>query len=120
MNTDLKTGMYEAQGFVNIRLQPRITKDNIRGGLDDGKQKMIYSIKTDGRFYTWGRLTQADNAGDALWVCIQIPNRVFMKYVGDDSPPAENTTLESRVTALESRMAALEGFSHAYGFEKLA
>ena len=103
MKTNLGIGIYEAQARVQIRREPRITGTNVTGAIDTGTQKYIYSIQTDAKSYTWGRISEPDSAGISLWVCIQIPNRTFMKFVqaGDDHPTGD-ATLESRVTALEA------------------
>jgi hypothetical protein len=116
---NLSPGIYEATGNVNIRREPKIVEvklgnrfiTNRVGGISAGTQRMIYSLTTNKAGETWGRVSEADSAGVAEWICIQNINRVFMKPVDAPSPVIEvpSVGLEARMAALEARVAKLEG-----------
>jgi hypothetical protein len=87
--------IYEAISDVNIRREPRIieinqTKNNLLtnrvGMLSAGTQREVFSIITDKNNDTWGRISQADGAGKAEWVCIANTNRVFMRKIEIPEP----------------------------------
>lgn len=116
---NLTTGIYEAESDVNIRREPKIVEykvgknfiTNRVGGINAGTQKMVYSLMTNSKGETWGRVSESDSAGIAQWICIQNSNRVFMKPV-DGQPQIEVPTW-----GLESRVAALEAWARSKGFE---
>lgn len=120
---NLAIGMYEAIDTVNIRKEPRIVESKILGKwinnrvgqLDAGDQRMIYSIVTDSNNYTWGRVSQNDSAGVALWVCINTTNKVFMKPVDDYVTPVVNPPALS--TEFISRFLALEAWAKTQGYK---
>jgi len=119
---NLAIGMYEATDTVNIRKEPRIVESKILGKwinnrvgqLDAGDQRMIYSIITDSNNYTWGRVSQSDSAGVALWVCVNTTNRVFMKPVEEVvsvvNPPALSAEFITRFLALEAWAKNTQGY----------
>ncbi len=93
-------GLYEAATNVFIRREPRIVegiKHNRVGKLTTGTQRQIHSVVTNKDNTTWGRISEADSAGIAEWVCIQGLNRTFMKRI-DKSDPAP----DDRLTRLEA------------------
>lgn len=109
-------GMYEAQGTVNIRREPRIVeyredgmaKSNIVGKLTIGTCRHVFSVVTDASNASWGRISEADGAGIAEWVCLRNLNREFMKRIAD---------IPVVVTGLEARVAALEAWARTQGFK---
>lgn len=110
----LPIGIYEAVSDVNIRREPRIVEyklgknfiTNRVGNIGVGTQRMVYSLITNKANETWGRVSEADSAGVAEWICIQNTNRVFMRPVESDAVVPAG--LEARVANLESRVAVLE------------
>ena len=114
--SNLAEGVYEAISDVNIRREPRIVEykvgknfiTNRVGGISAGTQRMIHSLVTNSKGETWGRVSESDSAGIAQWICIQNPNRVFMKPVDQPQVEVPASGLESRVAALEARVTALE------------
>jgi len=77
-------GLYEAIANVFIRREPRIVEGNTTnrvGKLTTGTQRQVHSIVTNPDNTTWGRISEADSAGIAEWVCIQGLNRSYMKPV---------------------------------------
>lgn len=83
----LTPGEYETKQVLNIRREPRITGSNIVGQLSAGTRRTIYSLITNDRGETWGRVSESDNAGIAEWVCIQNLNRKFMEQLTNEKPP---------------------------------
>jgi len=96
--SDYKLGIYEAITRVRIRREPRIIPTNIVGVLDIGTQRQIFSIVTDGKNYTWGRISEADSAGIAQWTCIKGLNRTYMKLI----EPMREVDFLSRLENLEA------------------
>lgn len=112
---NLQPGLYEATSTVNIRREPRIVEGKVDGkfisnrvgqiGL--GTQRQIYSVLTNEKNETWGRVSEADSAGIAEWICIKSLNREFMRLIFE-AP----SNLEARLNALEA-WARTQGFGEA-------
>lgn len=85
-------GLYEAIANVFIRREPRIVEgktNNRVGKLTIGTQREVYSVVTNPDNTTWGRVSEADSAGIAEWVCIQGLNRSYMKPVISSPNPID-------------------------------
>jgi hypothetical protein len=96
----IQPGLYEAIANVFIRREPRIvegTTNNRVGKLTVGTQRQVHSVVTNPDNTTWGRISEADSAGIAEWVCIQGLNRSYMKVVEGSEP-----SLSDRLTRLEA------------------
>jgi hypothetical protein len=101
-------GLYECVSDVFIRREPRIVegnKHNRAGKLTVGTQRQIHSIVTNSDNTTWGRVSEADSAGIAEWVCVQGLNRVYMKPV------------ESHEPGIGERLARLEAWARTQGYK---
>lgn len=79
--------LYVTTQKLNIRRSPRITPVNRVGMLDVGMQREILEIlPANQNGEVWGRITEPDNKGVALWVCISNMNTKFMLPVESESP----------------------------------
>ena len=104
----MQKGIYEVISDVKIRREPHIvegTTTNSVGLLKVGTQRAIYDTIVQSDNSTWGRLSGADSAGIALWVCIQGLNRTYLKFIKpfDDQPvPTDHESdLDLRVLHIE-------------------
>lgn len=98
MNEEYIPGEYEIVSNVLIRREPRIIAGNVVGALNVGTQRQIYSTFTDTRNYTWGRISEADAAGIAEWICLRGTNRTFAQRLPD---PSNGKSFERRFSELE-------------------
>ncbi len=114
---DLLPGEYEVISTVTIRREPRIVevKDdrgniqtNAVGRLTVGTHRNVFSIITDKYNASWGRISEADAAGIAQWICLQNTNRMFAKPIKFFSETPAPSNYEMRLAALEARVKVLE------------
>lgn len=116
---DHEPGIYEVTSQVTIRRQPVITEytdpkthkyvTNQVGSLNVGTKRAIYSVQVQKDNSVWGRVSEADSAGIAQWVCIENINRIFMKFVEPLVKPSDGfERLEAELEALKLRVEALE------------
>jgi hypothetical protein len=102
MIEEMQPGLYEVISPVRIRREPRILPENVVGLLSVGMQRTIYSVITENDNSTWGRISFADSAGAAQWICMKTLNREFVKFVdGADEPPDMLAMLAGKVSRLE-------------------
>ena len=103
--------------MVDVR-DPKTNKlvTNQEGFLEFGKTRIILDFETDEENQTWGRISEDNAAGVALYVGVQVLNRTFMERLPDNEQPEEyrnlppqSSGLEARVASLEGRVAVLEG-----------
>ena len=115
---NLAIGMYTAKKTVNIRREPRIVENvlgnNRAGQLLVGTQRMIYQIVTNKDNSTWGRVSESDASGIALWVCIQNTNTVFMEPVNEYIPVPSQGEMTAEFI---SRFLALEAWAKTQGYK---
>lgn len=100
-------GMYEviSGGGLIVRKEPKITAWNKIGFLSFGSRRQVYSVATNDKGESWGRISESDAAGQALWICLQGLNRTYAKRIETQSGDlaAHVADLERRVTALEAK-----------------
>jgi hypothetical protein len=85
--------LYVATQRLNIRREPRITSSNRVGELAAGTQREVHEVLPMNKDnQVWGRISEPDNHGIALWVCLENLNTKFMKPVGEASSPAVAST----------------------------
>lgn len=130
----LSPGLYEAQADVNIRREPRVVEYKVAGkfitnrvgAINVGTQRIIFSLLTNDKGETWGRVSEADSAGIAEWVCVQNLNRRFMKPISSavevtapsgDAVDALLDEIEKRIAAFDARLDALEAWARSQGFK---
>lgn len=99
MNDEYLPGEYEIISYILIRREPRILAGNVIGALNIGTRRTVYSVLTDTRNYTWGRISEADAAGIAEWICLKGTNRIFAQRLPG---PQEGKSFEQRLSALEA------------------
>lgn len=106
---DFPIGIYVAITNVNIRKEPRVV-DNILGtnkigAITAGTRREVFETLTNNDNSTWGRISDFDSAGKALWICIHGLNREYLRYVEPNK-----MTVEDRLTRLEN-WARTKGYS---------
>ena len=108
---DFRPGPYEVISDVKIRRGHSIVEQSVKGeritnqeGLyKSGTRVEILSTATNPDNSTWGRVSEPDAAGVALWACIKGLNRQYMKPL-----ETEESYLSRRIDALEARVSKLE------------
>lgn len=105
-------GLYEVisgNGLI-VRKEPKITLWNKSGFLSFGARRQVYSVATNDKGETWGRVSESDAAGQALWICMQGLNRTYVKRIETPSEPGKGVIalLVKSVADLERRVKALE------------
>lgn len=122
-------GMYEVVSNVAIRREPRVIEyrdgdnklvSNQVGVLTVGTHRKVYSVVTNKDNSTWGRVSEADAAGIAQWVCIQGLNRTYMKQISVELEAKEDT-VEVRPQDIllaqhETRIKQLEVWARTKGY----
>lgn len=106
----LRPGIYEAQKDVNIRREPKVVEyklgnsfiTNRVGQINAGTRRTIYSLITNEKGDTWGRVSESDASGVAEWICIQTLNTTFMKPLDVVVEPAPSGDIEARLAKLEA------------------
>lgn len=111
MTNAFDPGIYEVISSLTIRREPRITSSNRAGSLTIGTRRQVYSVVTNPDNSTWGRISEPDAAGIALWMCLQNINRTFARHISD--PPAPITD----VGELTARFLKLENWAREQGYE---
>ena len=91
MDTNIKNflpGSYKViSSLLNIRKEPRVTWTNIKGQLKMGDVRDVYEfITTPATNDVWGRISEYDGAGKALWICAKNVNREFIELVPKTDP----------------------------------
>ena len=66
---------------LNIRQEPRVLLSNVAGQLSFGDIRQVYETITDDSNNIWGRISEENNAGKALWICMSNLNRRFVEEV---------------------------------------
>ncbi|MDD2921475.1 MAG: hypothetical protein PHQ36_04245 [Anaerolineales bacterium] len=121
----MEPGLYEIISKVTIRREPRIVEfkhpilkwvSNSVGTLELGDQREVYSIVTDKTNNTWGRISESDASGKALWICLQGLNRSYAKPVNPEkSAPAPVVIVE--YPTIETRISKLEDWAKTKGYK---
>ena len=106
-------GIYEVMSTVNVRKEPRVTWTNKVGQKSAGTRVQVYSVQTNNDNSTWGRISEPDAAGVALWCCIQEVNRQFLKFVKPVEAPAD-----TRIELLEKRLDKLTNWARVQGYKE--
>lgn len=117
----LKPGIYEAQKDVNIRREPKVVEyklgnnfiTNRVGQINAGTRRTIYSLVTNEKGDTWGRVSESDASGVAEWICIQTLNTTFMRPLDVFEPSPSVPVFD-----LEARIAKLEVWAAGKGYQK--
>lgn len=87
MDTKWLPGLYKVlTTTLNIRKEPRVLWTNVFGKLKVGDSRQVYEFLTNDKNEVWGRISEYDSAGKALWICAKNINREFLKLVPSTDP----------------------------------
>lgn len=106
--SEFTPGDYEVISPVTIRREPRILNENAKGVLSIGTKRHVYSVITDEKNQTWGRVSESDAAGQALWICLKSINREYVKRLSVEPAPDRDVM---------ARLAALEEWARGQGYK---
>lgn len=92
---DYKPGQYETVRNATIRKTEPAIKDNYYGQYPPGRQVTVYDIAKPNPGWVWGRISEFDDVDHvALWMCIESPNKTYLKQLAVSAPVEINYEAE--------------------------